>query len=467
MPWEIDPIVEIFPPLDGREFEALVQDVRDHGILEPIKTFEGKVIDGRNRLRVAELLGIDPPIEEWDGNGDKLMYVLSMNMHRRHLTESQRAACAAEAMEYYKAEAAKRQDAARRRKGKKGAAVAGGDGQSAMPAPEASRPARDDAAEVFKVSPRSVQRAMKVLKESPEMHAMVKAGKRTVHQSERAVDRQKRREALQARAAAVGRDGIDRPFSFINADVIEATSAIPDGHARVVFADPPYNEGIDYGRGKDADLKTNVEYQDFCISWMKEASRILAADGSFWVLISEDWADFYGVWLRNCGFHRRRWIVVHEAFGQNVEDNFGKTNRHLFYCVKNKKNYIFNRDAVKRVSWREAHGDRRACPDGALRDALWTMDRVMDNHPGRMPDSPTQLPVDLLAPIVGVSSHPGDVVVDLFSGSASMGEACLTAADGMRRFVGIDEIEANCRLGAARLELVMEKQASIDPAPAT
>jgi DNA modification methylase len=450
----IDPVCDVFPPMPERDFEDLVADIRDRGVLVPIVTWQGKVIDGRNRALACDRLGIEPPTQEWDGQGSKLMFVLSMNMHRRHLTESQRAACAADAKQFFVAEAKARQDVSRKRRGK------------ADPEPaEPSRPARADMAAVFGVSERSIQRAIKVQEENPELHEQVKAGRTTVAQAERSIVRAEKRQILESKAAeAKASGGCDVPYSIRVGDVIEVAKEIPDGSARLVFADPPYNEGVDYGNGKDADLKTPQEYQDFCMSWMREAGRILTPDGSFWTLISEDWADYFGVWLRLAGFHRRRWVVWYESFGQNAEDNFTKSNRHLFYCVKNRKEFVFNRDAVRRVSWREKNGDKRACPDGAVMDATWTdIPRVMDNHPGRMVDFPTQLPVALLAPIVGVSTYPGDTVVDLFSGSGSLGEACILDPHGPRTFVGIEQNPHYAKMSAARLDIVLAGRAKVDP----
>lgn len=45
---------ELFPLLRGPEFEALVEDIRANGLREPVNLFEGKVLDGRNRIRACE-----------------------------------------------------------------------------------------------------------------------------------------------------------------------------------------------------------------------------------------------------------------------------------------------------------------------------------------------------------------------------------------------------------------------------
>ena len=85
----------IFPMLEGEAFEALKQDIKVNGQHDPIWTYQGKIIDGRNRERACRELGIEPRIQEWDGHGDLVAFVISQNLHRRHLSEPQRAIVAA------------------------------------------------------------------------------------------------------------------------------------------------------------------------------------------------------------------------------------------------------------------------------------------------------------------------------------------------------------------------------------
>jgi ParB-like chromosome segregation protein Spo0J len=52
------PLADIFPLLTGAEFDALVEDVRANGVLEPIWICQGKILDGRNRYRAARAAGV-------------------------------------------------------------------------------------------------------------------------------------------------------------------------------------------------------------------------------------------------------------------------------------------------------------------------------------------------------------------------------------------------------------------------
>jgi hypothetical protein len=88
-------LAELFPLMEGKPFADLVADIRDNGLREPIVTFEGKILDGRNRYRACMEIGIEPLTRDWDQKGDILAFVLSKNLNRRHLNTSQRAMVAA------------------------------------------------------------------------------------------------------------------------------------------------------------------------------------------------------------------------------------------------------------------------------------------------------------------------------------------------------------------------------------
>jgi hypothetical protein len=102
------PVAGLFPPLEGPEYEALKADILTHGLHVPVVTFQGQIIDGRNRYRACRDLGIKPNFQEWDGRGSLVSFVLSLNQHRRHLTESQRAMIAAKAKPLFEEEARQR-----------------------------------------------------------------------------------------------------------------------------------------------------------------------------------------------------------------------------------------------------------------------------------------------------------------------------------------------------------------------
>lgn len=85
------PLSAAFPAMPESEIEALAEDIEKGGQRDPGILFEGMVLDGWHRFLACQRLGIQFRTAEFDGD-DPVAFVLSKNLHRRHLTASQRAA---------------------------------------------------------------------------------------------------------------------------------------------------------------------------------------------------------------------------------------------------------------------------------------------------------------------------------------------------------------------------------------
>jgi ParB-like chromosome segregation protein Spo0J len=90
----------IFPLLEGADFALLVEDIRRNGLLESIVLLDGLILDGRNRWRACAAAGIAPETTDFPhgAEAEAFAFVVSKNLHRRHLTVGQRAMIAARIM---------------------------------------------------------------------------------------------------------------------------------------------------------------------------------------------------------------------------------------------------------------------------------------------------------------------------------------------------------------------------------
>src|SRR5262249_57530891 len=88
------PLSNMFPLMQGEEFDALVEDIRKNGQREPIVPCQGKVLDGRNRHNACLAAEVGFKISKHEDDcayiGDPAAYVISKNVHRRHLTAEQK-----------------------------------------------------------------------------------------------------------------------------------------------------------------------------------------------------------------------------------------------------------------------------------------------------------------------------------------------------------------------------------------
>ena len=100
------PYADLFPLIEGGEFADLVADIKANDLREKIVIWDGAILDGRNRYRAALAAGVLVDEDDKDRgryftrfvpevDGDALKFVISRNLMRRHLDESQRAMVAA------------------------------------------------------------------------------------------------------------------------------------------------------------------------------------------------------------------------------------------------------------------------------------------------------------------------------------------------------------------------------------
>lgn len=177
-------LANLFPLIEGEDFGELVADIRANGIREEIVLLGEKILDGRNRYRAGIAAGLIAPGVFRDGHGallpqfrpflpefdgEPLAFVISRNLHRRHLSESQRALLASK-LETYSHGGMRRAEPE---------PTAGE--QDANWHVEAPAVTREQAAGIAKVSPRSVARARRVLDQgAPELVGKVERGEVSV-----------------------------------------------------------------------------------------------------------------------------------------------------------------------------------------------------------------------------------------------------------------------------------------------
>jgi N6-adenosine-specific RNA methylase IME4 len=164
-------LANLFPMMEPTEFKALVEDIKQNGQLHPIVIWEDQILDGRNRWRACEKLNIEPKYTTFDGS-DPFSFVVSLNLHRRHLSSSQRAAIALSFEEHFAKEAARIQ-----RTGKKINLT------QKVEYGRNERTAASQAAKLLRTNRTYVSTAKKIREISPVLFQEVLAGKQSLHQA--------------------------------------------------------------------------------------------------------------------------------------------------------------------------------------------------------------------------------------------------------------------------------------------
>jgi N6-adenosine-specific RNA methylase IME4 len=218
------PLAGLFPLIEGEEFAALVDDIRERGQLHLITLFQGQILDGRNRFLACQAIDVEPKFQSYEGD-DPLAHVLSLNEKRRHSNASQRSMVAAKLANLDHGVRADR----------------------AANLPVLAPVTQPSAASMLNVSERSVRDAVKVKdKGQPEIVHAVEQGRLAVSEAAKAVELDP---DMQREIAAQAAAGDTRTVRHLVAKATRARHEhelgarqreLPDRRFGVIYADPPW-----------------------------------------------------------------------------------------------------------------------------------------------------------------------------------------------------------------------------------
>ena len=247
---------DLFPLMEGSELSGLVADIRTNGLRTPIVLFDDAILDGRNRYRACQAAGVSVRSEKYDGT-DPLGFVISANLHRRHLDESQRAMVAA-----------------------KLANMAEGRPRNTAPDGAVSQ---ETAATMLNVGRRSVQRAAIVRdKGTAELIGRVERGEVRVSTAAKVAALPKPQQARLANASepilrgAVKKARREERMVALAQATSVAAKDMSKGPFTVIYADPPWRFEP-YNRDTGMDRAADNHYETMQLSDIK-ALKIPTAD---------------------------------------------------------------------------------------------------------------------------------------------------------------------------------------------
>ena len=232
--------------------------------------------------------------------------------------------------------------------------------------------------------------------------------------------------------------------TIICGDCIEELKKIPENSIDLIFADPPYNmqlknalyrpnntrvDGVDDEWDKFTSFS---EYDDFCISWLKECIRILKDTGSIWVIGSYHNIFRVGSIMLNLGFWILNDVTWHKTnpMPNFLGTRFTNATETLLWCSKGEqyKKYSFNHKVMKKYN-----GNKQMTSVWQI--GLCTGEERLKGENGKKVHS-TQKPEELLKRIILSTSKKGDIVLDPFFGTGTTGAV---AKKLKRNFIGIEK----------------------------
>lgn len=228
-------------------------------------------------------------------------------------------------------------------------------------------------------------------------------------------------------------------------DCLVGLLGLPADSVDLVFTDPPYNLGKDYGSGSK-DSRTPSAYLAWCLKWFMQVYRVLRPGGAFYVM---QYPEIAAAWKQSLDslLTFRHWIswVYPSNIGQGK--NWRRSHRAILYYVKAGAEPWFHGDADPQP-YRNPD-DRRVKHlgrEGTTAYDWWEYDLVKNVSKDKT-SWPNQLPVALVQRIILTSCAPDGMVLDPFMGSGSTAEA---AKDAERKWIGFDVEAAACELANQR-----------------
>ena len=237
-------------------------------------------------------------------------------------------------------------------------------------------------------------------------------------------------------------------------DSLSVLSKIEDETIDLIFADPPYNIGKNFGNNIDTWDSTS-DYIEWCKTWIDECMRVLKKDGTFYFMTATQFMPYLDVYISEKYHVVSRIVWAYDSSGVQSKRYFGSLYEPILMTTKSKKaSYTFNAEDImveaKTGAKRQLIDYRKTPPQPyntkKVPGNVWNFSRVrfkMDEYENH----PTQKPEALLERIILASSNEGDIVLDPFSGSFTTSAVAVRLG---RLAVGIELNEEFYKIGIRR-----------------
>ncbi|HLP91322.1 MAG TPA: adenine-specific DNA-methyltransferase [Nostocaceae cyanobacterium] len=222
----------------------------------------------------------------------------------------------------------------------------------------------------------------------------------------------------------------------------------------LIFLDPPYNIGKKFANFYDK-WESQEDYINWVCQCLDECVRILKPNGTMYMMASTQSMPYFDLYLRNKLTILSRIVWHYDSSGVQATKHFGSMYEPILHCVKDKKNYIFNANDIKiktkTGAERKLIDYRKSIPapynSKKVPGNVWYFPRVRykmneyENHPSQKPEL-------LLERVIIASSNVGDLILDPFAGSFTVGAVAERLG---RKSISIELQEEYVKIGLRRV----------------
>jgi len=213
-------------------------------------------------------------------------------------------------------------------------------------------------------------------------------------------------------------------------DNLRVLKSLDANIVNLVYIDPPFNTGDIQSLNKYqySDIFQNrQEFLKFLSDRLIEIKRVLTENGSLFLHIDQRESHYCKILLDNifgeeCFMNEIIWAY---DYGGRSKSKWSKKHDNIFWYVNDSNNYTFNLDNSDRLEYMAPKlvGEEKAELGKIPTDVWWHT--IVHTHGKERTGYPTQKPLGIINRIVKVHSNKGDLLMDCFAGSGSIGEAAV------------------------------------------
>ena len=224
---------------------------------------------------------------------------------------------------------------------------------------------------------------------------------------------------------------------ILNEDCRTGLCRMRDGFANLIVTDPPFainfqKVGGQYNRKSEKVLQgyneiRQEDYFDFTCEWLKECKRVLADNGSMFLV--SGWSNLRDILnaVEHVGLDTINHLIWKYQFGVFTKKKFVTSHYHILFLAKDKKNYVFNKI------------------DHYPEDVLV----IKRDYWANRVKTPTRLPEELVSKLIAYGSNEDSIVLDPFMGS---GTTAVCAKKMNRRYLGFEIVKDYVDFANKRIE---------------